>query len=82
MSMSRRFELTVVYEQVEGGRVQATVPALPGTISVGKTRAEARAGAVDALAEMLGAPPVKQPATFEKVRVRLEADARELGRGL
>ena len=50
-------ELTIVYEQLEGDRVQATIPALPGTITVGRTRTEARRNACDALRSMLSAPP-------------------------
>ncbi len=82
MALSKRFDLTVVYKQVEGGKVQAWVPALPGAISVGRTRDEARAGAVDALAELLGTPPAAVVENSDKVRIRLEADARELGRKL
>lgn len=80
MPPKKRFDLSVVYEDVEGGMIQATVPAVPGTISVGHSRAEARDGVLDALAEMLAAPPRASTDSTELLRVRLDVDPLELGR--
>jgi hypothetical protein len=35
-------DLTVVYEDAGAGRLTASIPAVPGTISWGRTQAEAR----------------------------------------
>ncbi len=45
-------KLTVIYEQVEN-LVQATVAELPGAISLGKTREEARANMGEAIEMVL-----------------------------
>jgi predicted RNase H-like HicB family nuclease len=50
------FELTVAYEPAERGWLTASIPAVPGTISTGRTRDEARDNALDALRTMLAAP--------------------------
>ena len=52
-----KVELTVRYEPAENGWLTASIPSVPGTISVGRTRAEARGNVLDALAEMLMAVP-------------------------
>lgn len=54
---STELELTIVYAQAEEGWTSASVPALPGTISAGKTRDEARENVLDALKTMLSTPP-------------------------
>jgi hypothetical protein len=73
--------LTVVYEHAENGWTTATIPAVPGTISAGRNRREARENVLDALREML-ASPVEAPdgATREDVSVTL-ALARSHDRG-
>ena len=53
--------LTVVYERAEHGWTTASIPAVPGTISTGRNRREARDNVLDALREML-ASPVEVPA--------------------
>jgi predicted RNase H-like HicB family nuclease len=50
------FELTVAYEPAERGWLTASIPAVPGTISTGRTKDEARDNALDALRTMLAAP--------------------------
>jgi predicted RNase H-like HicB family nuclease len=52
-------DLTVVYEDAGAGRLTATIPALPGTISWGRTQAEARSNVVDALRTMISFEPEK-----------------------
>jgi hypothetical protein len=65
--------LTVVYERAEDGWTTASIPAVPGTISMGRNRREARDNVLDALREML-ASPVEVPAgaTREDVSITLE----------
>ncbi len=51
--MTGELHLTVVYEESDDGWVVASVPQVPGAMSQGRTRAEARENVVDALALML-----------------------------
>src|SRR3954465_5286593 len=53
--------LTLAYEGAAAGRLRATIPALPGTISWGPTQAEARSNIVDALRTMLSVEPEQIP---------------------
>ena len=45
--------MTILYEQGDNGWVIASVPEVPGTRSQGRTREEARANVIDALATIL-----------------------------
>ena len=73
-------QLTIVYEPAENGWLTATVPALPGTISTGPNKADARENVLDALRLMLATPPKAAVARgeVEQLRVRLEVP-RDLG---
>ncbi len=52
--------LTIVYEQdPESEWIVVSIPAVPGTLSQGKTREEARENVLDALALMLSPEPVE-----------------------
>ena len=67
------------------GRLTASIPIVPGTISDGRTRAEARRNVLDALRTMLSVEPDARPkgATMERVNVTLglgRGQARERGR--
>lgn len=53
MATPLAIDLTVVYEPVEDGWVMATIPEMPGVISQGRTRDEARENVRDALREVL-----------------------------
>jgi hypothetical protein len=65
--------LTVVYERAEQGWTTARIPSVPGTISAGRNRREARENAIDALREMLATPgDLPGGAAYEDVEVRLE----------
>ena len=65
--------LTVLYERDEQGWTRATIPAVPGTISTGRNRREARDNVLDALREMLASPvDVPAGAAREDVKVRLD----------
>ena len=55
--MTDPLQLTVVYEQGEDGWIVVSVPEVPGTISQGRTRKEARANVIDALQLMLRREP-------------------------
>ena len=57
MAMSEReaIKLTIHYEAAGDGWVLATIPEVPGAISQGRTRAEARANVIDALQTVLTA---------------------------
>jgi predicted RNase H-like HicB family nuclease len=64
--------LMVVYTPAGNSHVTVTVPALPGTISTGKSQAEARENVLDALAEMLSTEARRAPhARAERLRVQL-----------
>lgn len=52
-SMSDALQLTIVYEDSGDGWIMASIPAVPGVLSQGRTRAEAREMVLDALAGML-----------------------------
>jgi predicted RNase H-like HicB family nuclease len=47
--MSDPLRLTIVYEQGDDGWIVASVPEVPGALSQGTTREEARANVIDAL---------------------------------
>ncbi len=55
--VSESLRLTIVFEQGEDGLVVASIPEVPGTVSQGRTRAEARANVIDALRLMLRPEP-------------------------
>jgi hypothetical protein len=66
-------DLTVVYEDAGASRLTASIPVVPGTISWGRTQAEARSNVVDALRTMPSLEPENTPdhATTERVRINL-----------
>lgn len=47
--MAEPLHLTIVYETDENGWIVASVPEVPGAVSQGKTREEARENVIDAL---------------------------------
>jgi predicted RNase H-like HicB family nuclease len=49
--------LTIVYEQGEDGWITVSIPEVPGVLSQGRTREEARENVIDALALMLSPEP-------------------------
>ena len=51
--MSETLQLTVRFEDAGEGWVLATIPEVPGAISQGRTRAEARTNVIDALRVVL-----------------------------
>ncbi len=55
--VSEQLQLTVVYEDGDDGWVVASVPVVPGAMSQGRIRAEARENVINALALMLSPEP-------------------------
>lgn len=51
--MSESLRLTVRFEDAGEGWILATIPEVPGAISQGRTRAEARGNVIDALRVVL-----------------------------
>jgi predicted RNase H-like HicB family nuclease len=52
-------DLTIVYGDGEDGFIVSSIPAVPGVLSQGRTREEARENVLDALALMLSPEPVE-----------------------
>jgi predicted RNase H-like HicB family nuclease len=55
--MDDTLHLTIRYEAGEDGWIVASVPQVPGALSQGRTREEARANVLDALRLMLSPEP-------------------------
>jgi predicted RNase H-like HicB family nuclease len=55
--MSETLNLTIVYEPDEDGWIMVSIPEIPGVLSQGRTREEARENIIDALALMLSPEP-------------------------
>jgi predicted RNase H-like HicB family nuclease len=51
--MSDPLHLTILYEEDEDGWIMSSIPEVPGVLSQGKNKAEAREMVLDALAGML-----------------------------
>jgi predicted RNase H-like HicB family nuclease len=60
MAMSETLRLTIRYEDGEDGWVVASIPQVPGALSQGQTREEARANVLDALRLLLSPEPGEQ----------------------
>jgi len=55
--MSEAIDLTILYEDGEEGWIVASIPAVPGALSQGRSREEARENVLDALTLMLSPEP-------------------------
>lgn len=55
--MGETLDLTILYEDGEEGWIVASIPAVPGALSQGRDRKEARDNVLDALALMLSPEP-------------------------
>ena len=71
MSDSLRF--TILFEEGEDGWLVAQVKEVPGAVSQGRTRAEARENVIDALRLMLSPEPGASPSDSEAVELTLSA---------
>jgi predicted RNase H-like HicB family nuclease len=52
-------DLTILYEDGDDGWIVASIPAVPGVLSQGRDRDEARTNVLDALALMLSPEPAE-----------------------
>ena len=52
-------DLTILYEDGDDGWIVAAIPAIPGVLSQGRTKEEARKNVLDALALMLSPEPIE-----------------------
>jgi predicted RNase H-like HicB family nuclease len=66
LAMSETLRLTIVYEDAGEGWILAEIPEVPGAISQGRTREQARGNVIDALHGILelrfGEHALRQPA--------------------
>ncbi|MGA8745362.1 MAG: type II toxin-antitoxin system HicB family antitoxin [Solirubrobacterales bacterium] len=65
--MSETMDLTIVCEEGEEGWIVASIPAVPGVLSQGRSREEARENVLDALALMLSPEPLEAGDERERV---------------
>jgi predicted RNase H-like HicB family nuclease len=56
-SVPEQLDMTIVYEPGEDGWIVASIPEVPGVLTQGRTREEARANVIDALRLMLSPLP-------------------------
>jgi predicted RNase H-like HicB family nuclease len=76
--MSEPLRLTIVFEPDEGGWIVASVPEVPGALSQGRSREEARENVIDALHGILalrfGEHALAEPAAdSESLELRIAA---------
>lgn len=69
--MSETMDLTILYEDGDDGWIVASIPAVPGVLSQGRTRDEARENVLDALALMLSPEPIAAGDERERELLRL-----------
>lgn len=69
--MAAQVDLTIVYEAGEEGWTIASIPEVPGVLSQGRTREEARANVIDALALMLSPEPIEAADEREREELHL-----------
>jgi predicted RNase H-like HicB family nuclease len=65
-------DLTIVYEDGEEGWILASIPAVPGVHTQGRTREEARENVLDALALMLSPEPPEAGDERDRELLRLK----------
>lgn len=71
--VSDPLELTIRFEAGDNGYVIASIPEVPGAISQGLTRAEARSNVIDALRLMLAPEPDAPPSDSEPLQLTIAA---------
>lgn len=71
--MSDALHLTIRFEPGEDDWIIASIPEVPGAISQGRTREEARANVIDALRLMLKPEPDAPPADSEPLELTIAA---------
>ena len=70
-SMSESLQFTIVYADGEDGWHVAQVKEVPGAVSQGRTRAEARENVIDALRLMLSLEPDQSTGDTEALQLTL-----------
>lgn len=70
-SMSDSLRFTIVYEDGDDGWLVAQVKEVPGAVSQGRTRAEARENVIDALRLMLSPEPHPAAGDTEALQLTL-----------
>ena len=70
-SMTDSLRFTILYEEGDDGWIVAQVKEVPGAISQGRTRAEARENVIDALRLMLSPEPEDLGVDSESVELTL-----------
>ena len=71
--MSDELQLTIRFEPGDDGWIIASIPEVPGAISQGATREEARASVIDALRLMLKPEPDASPSDSEPLQLTIAA---------
>lgn len=71
--MSEALQLTIRFEPGEDGWIIASIPEVPGALSQGQTRGEARANVIDALRLMLTPEPDAPPSDSEPLQLTIAA---------
>ncbi len=66
-----QLDLTIVYEPGEEGWILASIPEVPGVLTQGRTRAEARTNVIDALRLMLSPEPLSTDDRREREALHL-----------
>jgi predicted RNase H-like HicB family nuclease len=69
--MSEPLQFTIVYQDGDDGWVVAQVKEVPGAVSQGRTREEARENVIDALRLMLSPEPDGTPVDSEALQLTL-----------
>jgi predicted RNase H-like HicB family nuclease len=62
----RKLELMIVYEDGGEGWIMSSIPAVPGVLSQGRTREQARENVLDALALILSPEPIEENGKRER----------------
>ncbi len=71
--MSDALQLTIRYEVGDDGWIVASIPEVPGALSQGRTREDARANVIDALRLMLKPEPDAPPSDSEPLQLTIAA---------
>lgn len=71
--MDDPLHITILYEEDEDGWIVARVKEVPGALSQGRTREEARENVLDALRLMLSPEPEEAGANSESLELTLAA---------
>jgi predicted RNase H-like HicB family nuclease len=71
--VSDALQLTICFEPGEDGWIIASIPEVPGVLSQGRSREEARANVIDALCLMLTPEPDPPPYDSEPLQLTIAA---------